>query len=369
MINTDNIGKRIRALRKQKHISQERLAEDLGMYQADISNLERAIGGSGITDLFKLDMIADYFGITLTELLIGSDSENSMPVSESKKSEEYKLQDYILENVLYGSDEDVYVSEITLVAPDKKRIFYSFSEYDDLPRFYNPKDSIFDNLLINRRDPSYEKKLNLNCFLSGEDYIDIFQNIDPSLVDICRYLIFVATEDKQTVDELIQQTKGKMLTECRFPIPSREPEDLFFVNYSDLANVYRYRLMVEANLKNPSVYSDIENITKREKAILEKLKAACASEDAYKVWKKDLIDAKVKEVMEKQNIVVCTYLFAGLGEYKEILPEEMVDSFKEWINLNGSAFFGGSRPATKREIRTYVSQHIADELLGLGSPF
>jgi len=41
-----------------------------------------------------------------------------------------------------------------------------------------------------------------------------------------------------------------------------------------------------------------------------------------------------------------------------------VESFKCWINGNGSAFFTGCRDANKREIRTYVSQHIADDLLG-----
>ena len=123
--------------------------------------------------------------------------------------------------------------------------------------------------------------------------------------------------------------------------------------------------MVETSLKNPHVYSDIENTTKREKAILEKLKAACASEEAYKVWKKDLIDAKMKEVMEKQHIVVCEYMFFGIGQYKEILPEEMIPSFKCWIDGNGSAVFLGSHDASRREIRTYVSHHIADELLGI----
>ena len=63
------------------------------------------------------------------------------------------------------------------------------------------------------------------------------------------------------------------------------------------------------------------------------------------------------------STVVCDYLFDGIGQYKEIMPEEMVESFKCWIDANGSAFYGGCRDATKREIRTYVSKHIADELL------
>ena len=76
MINASNIGKRIKKLRKERDLSQERMAEDLGMYQADISNLKRAVGGSGISDLYKLDMIADYFGVPLVEILVGSEDSS-----------------------------------------------------------------------------------------------------------------------------------------------------------------------------------------------------------------------------------------------------------------------------------------------------
>lgn len=365
MINADNIGKRIRMLRKQKHVSQERMAEDLGMYQADISNLERAIGGSGITDLFKLDMIADYFGITLVELLNGYPESSVEAASENQKSEGYELKDYTISNIKYGSIDDIFASELTLVAPDKETIIVSFSEYDESPRFYRSGSSCYEKLLSDRGDPKREKELNQNCFLSGEDYIDIFNKVDPKWVSICRYLIFIATEDENTVETLVEKTEGKSLAEIEVPVPSREPEDLFYVNYSDLSVVYRYRLMVETSLKNPHVYDEIENTTKREKAILEKLKAACASEEAYKAWKKDLIDAKMKEVMEKQHIIVCEYMFFGMGTYKEMIPEEMLESFKCWIDGNGSAVFLGSHDASRREIRTYVSHHIADELLGI----
>ena len=72
MIDYEKIGKRILEERKYlRRISQEKMAEDLGMYQADISNLEKAKNGSGITDLTKLDMIADYFDMPLETLLFG----------------------------------------------------------------------------------------------------------------------------------------------------------------------------------------------------------------------------------------------------------------------------------------------------------
>lgn len=249
MINAEVIGKNIRCLRKERKISQEKMAEDLGMYQADISNLERAMSGSGIADLFKLDLIADYFGVPLVSMISG-------PVQLHEKTHK----------------------------------------------------------------EAQEKA----------------------------------------------HTDSGQKTRKRANVPEEEP--LFDVDYTDLAAVYRFRLMVEASLKNPHVYDDIFDIKKRQKAILQKLKDACDSEEGYKVWKKDLIDAKVREVTEKQHIVVCTYLFAGVGQYEEIMPIEMVDSFKCWIDHNGSAFFGGMQDASKRQIRTFVSQHIADKLLGIDSP-
>ena len=61
MINEKMIGNNIRYLRKSRKISQEKMAEDLGMYQADISNLERAIGGSDISDIYKLSLSGGSF--------------------------------------------------------------------------------------------------------------------------------------------------------------------------------------------------------------------------------------------------------------------------------------------------------------------
>lgn len=75
-IDYEKVGKRIAEERKFiRHVSQEKMAEDLGMYQADISNLEHARKGSGITDLSKLQMIADYLGIPLEALLFGSSTD------------------------------------------------------------------------------------------------------------------------------------------------------------------------------------------------------------------------------------------------------------------------------------------------------
>ena len=78
-INYVKIGKRIAEERKHfRKVSQEKMAEDIGMYQADISNLERAKDGSGIYDLKKLELVADYFGISIESLLFGTTEEAHM---------------------------------------------------------------------------------------------------------------------------------------------------------------------------------------------------------------------------------------------------------------------------------------------------
>ena len=237
MIESEKIGARIRYLRKQKHISQEKMAEDLGMYQTDISNLERATGGSGIHDLMKLDMIAEYFGVELTELLNGL-----------KQPEIH---------------EDISIST-------------------------TPKER---------------------------------------------------------------------------NIPKADENDIFAVDYTDLSAVYRFRLLLETMLKYPHVYDEVDDSKKRERKLLSKLKAYCVPEEAYKVWKKDLIDVKAHEISEKEHLIVCHYMFVGVGSYDEVIPEEMLPSFKCWIDHNGSAFFGGSRDANKKEIRRYAAMHIADDYL------
>lgn len=112
MIDFEKIGKRILEERKYlRRISQEKMAEDLGMYQADISNLEKAKSGSGITDLSKLDMIAEYFDMPLETLLFGRRQDamekyygTKMQLNESKKKRSQK-HNTILRNFLGSYDE------------------------------------------------------------------------------------------------------------------------------------------------------------------------------------------------------------------------------------------------------------------------
>ncbi len=60
------VGKTIKDLRKQKGISQEKLAEEIDSHQVYISEIER---GLELPSLVVLDEMPECFGITLTELI------------------------------------------------------------------------------------------------------------------------------------------------------------------------------------------------------------------------------------------------------------------------------------------------------------
>lgn len=79
MIDYDIIASRIKEARKyKKKISQKKMAEDLNMYQTDLSALENNKPGCGIRDLAKLEMIAGYLNISLGYLLFGEGEEMGM---------------------------------------------------------------------------------------------------------------------------------------------------------------------------------------------------------------------------------------------------------------------------------------------------
>lgn len=60
-----NIGKKINALRKNKRITQEELADILNVSPQSVSKWET---GNSIPDVELLPIIARYFGITMDEL-------------------------------------------------------------------------------------------------------------------------------------------------------------------------------------------------------------------------------------------------------------------------------------------------------------
>ena len=60
------VGKTIKSLRKEKKISQEKLAEAINSHQVYISEIERGLKTPSLPVLYEM---AKTFGITLTELI------------------------------------------------------------------------------------------------------------------------------------------------------------------------------------------------------------------------------------------------------------------------------------------------------------
>ena len=65
------MGFYIKTLRMQKNMTQEEVADAIGLSQYEISRFECAQKGSGIENLSKLELFSEFYGISLAELIFG----------------------------------------------------------------------------------------------------------------------------------------------------------------------------------------------------------------------------------------------------------------------------------------------------------
>ncbi len=84
-----NFGKIICDLRKQKNMTQEELAAELGVTAAAVSKWEK---GYSLPDLLMLCALADYFGVTADQLLGRSTEKKFAIVSASSRELGAKIQ-------------------------------------------------------------------------------------------------------------------------------------------------------------------------------------------------------------------------------------------------------------------------------------
>ena len=83
-----NIGKRIHAIRQQKNITQEQLAQDLAISRQAVSKWE---SGKAIPDIENLMYISDLYGVSLDELIKGDDKVSQKIVADARAKEWHKL--------------------------------------------------------------------------------------------------------------------------------------------------------------------------------------------------------------------------------------------------------------------------------------
>lgn len=78
--NTKESGKRIKDLRKQRGITQEKLAEELGITREFVGRIETGKNGASV-DLFV--MLSQFFDVSLDYLILGR--ERKVKISENEK--------------------------------------------------------------------------------------------------------------------------------------------------------------------------------------------------------------------------------------------------------------------------------------------
>lgn len=83
-----SLGKRISEFRKKKGITQDQLAEEMGVSSQAVSKWENDIS---CPDIGLLPQLSDYFGVTLDELMRGEREKEVQMIPETERKDPSKL--------------------------------------------------------------------------------------------------------------------------------------------------------------------------------------------------------------------------------------------------------------------------------------
>ena len=75
------VGKRVKAMRTQKGISQSELAHRVGISQAHMSNIENGHSNISLENLFALH---DILGVSMASFFVDIDNDEKQDISEEK---------------------------------------------------------------------------------------------------------------------------------------------------------------------------------------------------------------------------------------------------------------------------------------------
>ncbi|MBQ5956167.1 MAG: hypothetical protein IJL46_01195 [Clostridia bacterium] len=301
------------------------------------------------------------------------------------------MKRYYIENVKYGiTDGGIACGPIggnivvTIQFKDSdKTQWISLIDVTGIPNIYLTDRDVFQDLIKEDFDDiefttyiTNHSIDNINGIELGSEYDDIFNSIDNDpenpVVPLIKYLINLARAGEDETDFLISQGISKYADEIKAPESDVEERCLYNKNIdeflfdipsnTDISYIYKKRLALETDLSIKSVFHDIDGDSLEvEKNQLRVVKKLCGDERNYNTWKESFISEQFEKRKEEQ-FLVCSYLFAGIGQYETVIPSSELDSFISWIDGNGSAFYIDNRKATKNDIITYISLH-ADENL------
>ena len=131
----------------------------------------------------------------------------------------------------------------------------------------------------------------------------------------------------------------------------------------DKKSIYENRIGLEEYLNRPNEFSDSEGEDRTLKSVLKYLVSHCEDENDYQSYK----DKYIEDIFQKESKrkwITVEYMFIGVGKYQKTFPEEELDIFKSYIDGNGSAFLGSSRPATEEEIKSAIALAAGDDDVG-----
>lgn len=265
------------------------------------------------------------------------------------------------------------IAEIRLSDEDNSAFYLSLVEVDGVANWFRTDRSTIDELLSEDNDESVFDYLNDNNLPLGE-YGEVLDEKEDELYQAYRYLIYLVRCEMDEAEPFIQATAGKYLDEIEIPMSDIEEEMLeeydeededglpegIRLNFpEDKDQLFRICLAYSAEHEVESIFKDMspEDVAINE-YILEEVQKLIDT-DEYEAWKKNYLDSEY-EKLKGCSFLAVSYMFAGIGGYDDVIPEEQFQSFMCWINGNGSAFFTGKREATEEEVREYIARHAYD---------
>ena len=206
-MNQENIGKFIAKLRKEKKLTQEQLAERLGVHNRSVSRWEN---GNSMPDYAVLPMLANELGVSVAELVEGKKKETkSFLLNEAAYMESYRILIEVSQNEAEGEKyTDKEKQEIV------EQLLNGMACKEDVKKYklrmrVNPyTDNIYPNYFI----PPYNenKKLRLADGSLPKTHI-LYANYFE--LEILRILFQFAPENEM-VQEMISNTLQRLKNTC-----------------------------------------------------------------------------------------------------------------------------------------------------------
>ena len=268
------------------------------------------------------------------------------------------------------------VGELT-VESNGRTIYITGSDIWEDAVYFVAEHSMFDEVL-NNEDISFDEMASEAGVLfygeTGPD--DDFEGEDDmarsEFYGCIKYLRSIIRDTDSTDPIEVTTDYGKDIDEMDLPsLASYEEDDEDYEDESndplegvDLSNkfsLFRRRLKVESFKAQPTVMDEMEGEPDWDGDIA-KITAAGIVEEEYQTWKKHFLDIKYDQEKGK-NFKTCSYLFAGIGQYAVTVPEEQVECIRNWVNSNGSGFFGSVKDAIEEEVKCAIGKSCESEFL------